>query len=132
MWHSRLGCDRRSAGGLNGHIVDASGAVKSQKFLPICLRSEVAAGFPLEARAADPYHRIMRTLLAILLLLALTAPACAADADHLVPADPQWTSSLTLTLVWILVAAAIIGPLARHFPKPSAGGQLFAEDRMER
>ncbi len=46
-----------------------------------------------------------------------------------VPVSTEWAGSLLLVIVWLLVAAAIVGPVVRFFRIGPRSAQLFSDDR---
>ena len=54
--------------------------------------------------AQQPYHNIML----------IPAKILAQVTDIPIPRSTDWVPSLLLTILWIFVAAAMIGPLVRH------------------
>jgi hypothetical protein len=45
-----------------------------------------------------------------------------------IPVNPVWVSQLLLVVVWIVVAAVLLGPLVLHFRLLPRTTQLFADD----
>jgi hypothetical protein len=78
----------------------------------------------LSLRAGRRIIAIMVNAFAILLLpLAAEKPAVP------VPVVTDWVPWLLLVLLWILVAAAVIGPVIRYFRAEPRSGQAFSDDR---
>ena len=63
-------------------------------------------------------------------MLLLPATALAADKPGVpVPVSPDWAPWLLLVLLWILVTAAVIGPVIRYFRAEPRSSQAFSDDR---
>jgi hypothetical protein len=45
-----------------------------------------------------------------------------------VPVAPDWVPSLVLALVWLLVAAMVVGPVVRYFRGEPRAAQAFSDD----
>lgn len=45
-----------------------------------------------------------------------------------IPRSTAWVPTLLLAIVWLLAAAAIVGPLLRWLKLPRRSAQLFADD----
>jgi hypothetical protein len=55
--------------------------------------------------------------------------AANAAAEHLTPASPTWITGFLLLILWLTVAAIILGPLIRHFQLEPRSTQFFTGDR---
>ncbi len=64
--------------------------------------------------------------MAAILPMAQTLPAAAAVA---IPTQTAWVSTFLLLIVWVFVAAVIVGPLIRYFKLLKRSPQQFADDR---
>jgi len=63
------------------------------------------------------------------ILAALPASAPADGAELLVPQTPAWVTSFLLLILWLFVAAILLGPLIRHFNLEPRSHQYFSDDR---
>ena len=74
-----------------------------------------------------------------LMFTAMVSPALASGTPHgtttalqeaavPVPANPVWVTGLLLMIVWVVVAAVLLGPLIVHFRLLPKGEQVFADD----
>jgi hypothetical protein len=50
-------------------------------------------------------------------------------ADSLIPLSPGWITGFLLLILWLTVAAIILGPLIRHFQLQPRSLQFFSGDR---
>ena len=62
-------------------------------------------------------------------LAAETSTSAAAAAEYLTPASPAWITGFLLLILWLTVAAIILGPLIRHFKLEPQSTQFFTGDR---
>jgi hypothetical protein len=76
---------------------------------------------------------MMRTV-ALLMVAWNARPAWAADAESAVPVPrtTEWATTMVLVLVWLLVAAAVIGPMIRYLGWEPARGKSRAVDQGSR
>jgi hypothetical protein len=81
---------------------------------------------------ACPVLRVMRGGLIIggmeLLTHSLLRVLAAEAALVPVPVSPDWVPSLLLVLVWLLVAAMVVGPVVRYFRGEPRASQTFSDD----
>jgi hypothetical protein len=59
-------------------------------------------------------------------LAAATNPA---GSQFLVPTSAAWVVTFLLMILWLFVAAILLGPLIRHFRLEPTSSQYFADDR---
>jgi hypothetical protein len=62
------------------------------------------------------------------ILAAETAPTNGA-AELLTPVSPGWITGFLLLILWLTVAAIILGPLIRHFQLEPRSLQIFTGDK---
>jgi hypothetical protein len=73
--------------------------------------------------------RTLSAIAGLILCPVLAAPALAADAaTPPVPAAPDWSAALLLVLLWVLLAAAVLGPVVRYFRIEPHSTQTFSDD----
>jgi hypothetical protein len=63
--------------------------------------------------------------MACIFLAAASAPA----PEALVPIMPGWVPGFLLMILWLFVAAILLGPLIRHFKLEPHSRQSFSDDR---
>jgi Na+/H+-dicarboxylate symporter len=76
--------------------------------------------------------RIIACMLAMPSILAVASSATAtatSGAELLTPLAPTWVISFLLLILWLFVAAILLGPLIRHFNLEPASNQYFSDDR---
>jgi hypothetical protein len=62
-------------------------------------------------------------------ILAAESNAAGSVADALIPVSPGWIAGFLLLILWLVVAAIILGPLIRHFQLEPKSAQFFTGDR---
>ena len=63
------------------------------------------------------------------ILAAEHAASSPAGTDPLIPLSPAWITGFLLLVLWLFVAAILLGPLIRHFQLEPRSFQYFTGDR---
>jgi hypothetical protein len=77
----------------------------------------------------------MKRICFILTLFSLATPLCAATADAnraAIPLSTGWVEGFLLLIVWLFVAAVVIGPLITFFNLEPRSPQQFLDDKKVR
>ncbi len=68
----------------------------------------------------------------VLPIAILAAPSTSATGAVPIPLSTGWVEGFLLMIVWLFVAAVIIGPLVTFFRLGPRSAQLFTDDRKIR
>lgn len=61
-------------------------------------------------------------------MMTLIAQSAATGRDVPIPVQTGWVSPFLLMIVWLFVAAAVLGPLIHYFRLVKRSPQVFSDD----